>query len=118
MRWYCFPEILVDKRDPGLQAERTALAWNRTGMGLLVNAALLLRCGSTVRDAAVLATGGLLLFGAALALAFAACRGRVLARPMSARSSPVSERACAALGLLCLVGGAGGLLGVLTVARA
>lgn len=109
----------MDTRDPGLQAERTALAWNRTGMGLLLNAALLLRCGSAVRDVPVLATGGLLLFGAALTLAYAAYRGCVLAKPMSAKSSqsPVSGRACAALGLLCLLGGIGGLLGVLKVVQ-
>jgi uncharacterized membrane protein YidH (DUF202 family) len=32
-------------RDPGLQAERTALAWHRTALSLLANALLSLRIG-------------------------------------------------------------------------
>lgn len=37
-------------RDPGLQPERTALAWNRTVFALLVNAVLLVRAELTNGD--------------------------------------------------------------------
>lgn len=37
----------MSSRDPGLQPERTALAWQRTGLSAGVTAALLLRTGMT-----------------------------------------------------------------------
>jgi uncharacterized membrane protein YidH (DUF202 family) len=71
--------------DPGLQAERTVLAWSRTSFAFLVNALLWLRAGLADGDSA------LLLFGCALlclGAGFHACgkrRGRALmagARPV------------------------------------
>jgi uncharacterized membrane protein YidH (DUF202 family) len=47
-------------RDSGLQPERTALAWTRTGLAMAVNAALVIRTGIVDRHAALIAAGALL----------------------------------------------------------
>lgn len=46
-------------RDPGLQPERTALAWQRTGLSAGVVAILLLRVGIIHESPLELAAGGL-----------------------------------------------------------
>lgn len=52
--------------DPGLAIERTALAWNRTSLGLAANAALLLRLGLEANEP-LLASAASALVGAAAA---------------------------------------------------
>jgi LPXTG-motif cell wall-anchored protein len=66
-------------RDPVLQAERTALAWSRTGLALLVNALLALRLGLTgVQSPLMLTLGGALLGSAAAVMWLSRRRRRAL----------------------------------------
>jgi len=56
-------------RDPGLQPERTAMAWSRTAMGVAVNALLILRAGFQEHDWPLTFVGLLLsTFGIAVAV--------------------------------------------------
>ncbi|MFL6719808.1 MAG: DUF202 domain-containing protein [Burkholderiaceae bacterium] len=91
--------------DPGLQAERTVLAWSRTAFALLVNAILWLRTGMADDDRALLLFGVALL---ALAAGFHFCgkrRGRALmtgARPVPAHPALMGALASGAA-LACLL---------------
>ena len=79
-------------RDPGLQPERTALAWRRTGLSATVTAVLLLRNG--IGRAAPLD-----LAAAAAAMLVAALSWVAGGRPAPGRSRPmvfaVASAACA-----------------------
>jgi uncharacterized membrane protein YidH (DUF202 family) len=65
-------------RDPGLQAERTALAWSRTGLAVFVNALLALRSGWLSSQAPITVLGITLLIASAAAALFGAWRRRHL----------------------------------------
>ena len=53
--------------DPGLAIERTALAWNRTSLGLAANAALLLRLGLEADEPLLACTASAIVAAAAAA---------------------------------------------------
>jgi putative membrane protein len=93
---------------PGLQAERTMLAWERTAVGLLATAALLALRSTPSLRAADLAPGALALL---LALAIALI-GRLRARRIVSGSDHVP----AAGGFVLLAGGGVAVLGLLTLA--
>lgn len=93
-------------RDRGLQAERTALAWNRTGLAVLVNALLALRSGWSSRDAPITILAFALLLASGAAIFYGAWRRRELLSSQETISPPtigVATAAVVALGA-CGVG--------------
>jgi hypothetical protein len=69
----------VSQRDRGLQPQRTALAWVRTGLAVFVNALIVLRAGLVTKQLAILALGTVLLVASALSVVFGTWRVRHLA---------------------------------------
>ncbi|MBX3644221.1 MAG: DUF202 domain-containing protein [Rubrivivax sp.] len=65
--------------DSGLQPQRTALAWSRTGLAVFVNALLALRTGAQLGMTFVVTLGIVLLFAAAGIVACGVWRQRYLA---------------------------------------
>ena len=81
-------------RDPGLQPERTALAWSRTGLAMLVNALLALRTGWTSHQAPITVLGFVLLLASGATIFYAAWRRRHLLRgqgPIAPSAHAIAE---------------------------
>lgn len=93
-------------RDPGLQPERTALAWNRTALALAANAILIVRHGIQADDTAAL-LGGMVLGGLAGALTLVGgLRRRQLTGDLAWAPAPrLVLLAALAVGLAVLGGG-------------
>ena len=66
------------QRDPGLQPERTTLAWNRTAMLVVANAGLVLRAGIANQRRLIVILGIILLVAAAAIITFGAVRKKHL----------------------------------------
>lgn len=73
--------------DPGLQPQRTALAWNRTGLSVFVNGLIVLRAGILAKHHFILGLAMLLLVAAGAAVVCGVWRVRHL-RAHGARSAP------------------------------
>ncbi|PSL84761.1 hypothetical protein C7T35_10390 [Variovorax sp. WS11] len=88
-------------RDAGLQAERTALAWSRTGLAIWVNALVALRAGWANGRAPITALAFALLIAAGVAIAYGVRRRR---RLLDGRSPcPPSALATAMVAILTMV---------------
>lgn len=91
-------------RDSGLQAQRTALAWARTGLAMVVNALLVLRLGANAADRPVEFLGvGLLAMSGGMLLMGEARRRQLAKTPAGVRSS-VMAGCAVCVGMVSLVG--------------
>ncbi|MGM3173692.1 DUF202 domain-containing protein [Dickeya lacustris] len=86
-------------RDPGLQPERTRLAWSRTAFVLLLDSLLLLRVGGQTHALMWLIPGGLLLAMSAMTYLWARLRLSILAQ----NGHPCSRASRLMMRLLTLV---------------
>jgi uncharacterized membrane protein YidH (DUF202 family) len=98
-------------QDPGLQAERTALAWNRTGLAVLVNALLALRTGWVSRTTPITALAFALLMASGAAFLYGAWRRRHLLNGRGATAPPAI--AMAATAVVTLIACATGVAAIL-----
>ncbi|KRC24763.1 DUF202 domain-containing protein [Acidovorax sp. Root217] len=95
-------------RDPGLQPERTSLAWTRTALAVLLNALVALRGAWIDGSAMLLATGAMLALAACALYGYGVHRGRVLLACEGQVPHPAGLARVAALVLLaCATGVAG-----------
>jgi uncharacterized membrane protein YidH (DUF202 family) len=94
----------MSSRDPGLQPERTDLAWSRTLLNIVVNGGLVLRTGSANHNTALMLAGAVLVAtGGALVVV-----ARLRASQLQIHPKPVRARmiqvASVAAGITCLAG--------------
>lgn len=70
--------VVAATGDPGLQPERTALAWSRTALALAVNALLSMRAGFVAGEPWLVAVGAVLFATSGAAVAVGTVRRRQL----------------------------------------
>ncbi|MEG2579831.1 DUF202 domain-containing protein [Comamonas sp.] len=88
-------------QDTGLQAQRTALSWSRTGLAIFANALLALRSGWIHQEMLMTAMGLILLTAAGVVLAYGAFRQQYML--CGADSIAVPAMPMAATGVSVLV---------------
>ena len=96
--------------DPGLQPQRTVLAWRRTGMAFLVCGALILRSGIEHNQLALDTLGVMLLLTTAAVAVFGHHRERALMERSIPSAPPI-----VAIGLIAVqtaLAGVGGLASI------
>lgn len=97
--------------DPGLQPERTALAWTRTASGLLLNAVLHLRVSFVLESKSLLTFSVTLLVASAAAFLFGRHRHRQLLTGLRS-GMEVSHQATFVMSIAALVSSAAAILSV------
>jgi uncharacterized membrane protein YidH (DUF202 family) len=88
------------RRDHGLQAERTALSWNRTAASLLLNALLAFRVGLVDKSAPIAVLACCLLVGAFALFLFSRHRRRSLCDYSYPTTAPALVMAATTLAVL------------------
>lgn len=83
-------EVAATAPDTGLQVQRTVLAWQRTGLSVVVNALLVLRHGVHSGNPLTTALGGMLILAAIVTVACGALRRRQLLAPGLPNAAPAA----------------------------
>ena len=104
---------MSEVRDPGLQAERTSLAWGRTALAASITALLVTRDGFVSHQPALAAAGLLLLAAAAVTGAAARRRQSAIVAAVTQGRNPVSRNGMLLMASLVVVLGLAVLWSVL-----
>ena len=105
------PHVIPATGDPGLQPERTALAWTRTAFAIAVNAALSMRAGLVTGTPWLVVVGVLLLAASAAAVAIGTVRRRQLSGDRLVITPP--RGALVGVAVVTVAASVGGLASVL-----
>lgn len=101
---------MMAPHDPGLQPERTSLAWRRTALAVVFNAILLLRAGLQEQGPHLLALGVILCIGAAAMMHASARREVELLRGIARAPKAMRMLLVSSLVVLASIGAASVIL--------